>query len=159
MCLIGKEPSSVLVSFVSLSSRYGLAARTAVPFTPLEIKQSWEHQDRANLRLNSGGRGAWEVTCSNLYAKQIQERDGVCSFFGGGSPTTCRQSKIMLTWKKNHKLRKGTYQKYLDLHTGCVQHREKLLGYAQEEGNQMQTRLVGRSGKISQPGNLLWGNS
>lgn len=64
----------------------------------------------------------------------------------------------MLTWKNNHKLYTNyTYQKHLDLQTGCVQHREELLGYGhtQEEENQTQTRLVGHSGKII--GNLLLG--
>lgn len=63
-------------------------------------------------------------------------------FLQGSSPTTCRQSKIMLTRKKHQKLCESTYQKHLQ--TGCVQHREKLLGYGhtQEEENQMQTRLV-----------------
>lgn len=35
---------------VSLSSRYGLAARTAVPCTPSQIKPRWKGQDRANPR-------------------------------------------------------------------------------------------------------------
>lgn len=97
------------------------------PFTPSQIKLCWEGQERENLKINPGGKRAWEVTCSNLCSKQVHEQDGVCSIFRGGSPTTCRQSKIMLTWKNHHKLCKSTYQKHLALQTGCLQHREKLL--------------------------------
>lgn len=142
---------------VSLSSRYGLAARTAVPFTPSRIKLSWEGQERANP---SGRKGAWEVTCPNLCSKQLQEQDGVCNISRGGKPTTCRQSEIVLTWENHLKWCTSTYQKHLHLQTVSVQHREKLLGYAhiQEEENQRQTRLLGQK-RSSQPRKLLWGNS
>lgn len=51
-CASEERKIHVFLPVVSvLSSRYGLAARTTVPFTLSQIKLLWKGEDRANLRL------------------------------------------------------------------------------------------------------------
>lgn len=77
---------------VSLSSRYGLAATTAFTFTPSQIKQHWEHQDRANLRLiqveREPGRFPASTSAQSM-SKNRMESAGVGAPQPAGNPRLC----------------------------------------------------------------------
>lgn len=146
----------------SWSSRYGLAARSAVPFTPSQIKLCWEGQDRENPGLIEVERepemlpSPVSAQSSSKNRMEVAVSPGVEAPQPAGNPRLWSLGKITTNYGQALTRNTWTFIQAV-FSTGTA-----FLGMVTHRRKKTRCRLglwVVLQERSSQPGNLLWGNS